>query len=402
MSPIIWLMTVVALAAGICRYVVGAIMRIQFPSVGVIRDYNYTPSLSILLPAFNEGEAVYSTIQSISESEYPGKIEIIATDDCSADDTAEWIAKAARDFPTLVRPFYNNPNLGKTATILNALARSTSELTMVVDSDTILGPTCIRELTSCLGDPRIGAVGAPAIVRNANENGLTQLQVAIYFIGFQLYKTPENAMRTVGVIGGYSFMTRRAIFESMRAELEQRNWFGCKVLDGEDRVCTRLTLLRGFGTFMDEKAICLTRVPATFKAYWGQQLRWRRTTIRDLFHCIRMMPAYTKKLGVGSLYVLILTPVVLFISIIQIGMSFFLAPADWLDPMRIMAFFVYTFVVFVLAGMFTPQQAVKNPLKVLAFATWAIVNSLLLAPLATMTLDAGDWGANREKRKKKS
>jgi cellulose synthase/poly-beta-1,6-N-acetylglucosamine synthase-like glycosyltransferase len=82
---------------------------------------------------------------------------------------------------------------------------------MIVDSDTTIGPDCIRELAACLGDPRLGAVGAPAIVRNPNDNALTTFQVFIYYLGFQLYKQPECAVRQVGVIGGYAFMLRRAI-----------------------------------------------------------------------------------------------------------------------------------------------------------------------------------------------
>jgi len=394
----VWLMTVIALSVGICRYLVGAIMRIQFPNIGVVKDYSYAPDISILLPAFNEGEAVYSTIKSISESEYAGKIEVIVTDDHSVDDTAEWIAKAATDFPH-VRAFYNDPNQGKTQTILNALAESTCEVVMIVDSDTILGPTCIRELAACLGDKRLGAVGAPAIVRNANTNALTTFQVFIYYLGFQLYKQVECAHRKVGVIGGYAFMLRRKAFEELRPALEARNWFGVKVKDGEDRFITHQLLMNGHGTYMDEDAVCLTSVPDTFTKYWAQQVRWRRTTIRDLFFSIRRMPEHIEKLGAFSLYVYILTPVVLFISIIQVALMFVLDPLSWLQPERVMILIVYAVVVFWIAKKFTPQQSVTNPLKVLAYSTWWIVNSLLLAPLATLTLDADAWG-NRDKKKK--
>lgn len=385
------MMTIIALLVGVARYLVGAIMRIAHPNIGIIKDYSYKPSLSILLPAFNEGRAVYSTVESILQSDYTGKIDLIVTDDCSADDTAVWLAKAAADFPG-VRAFYNKPNLGKTQTILNALAHSTSEIVMIVDSDTTLGPTCITEMMACLGDKRLGGVGAPAIVRNPNDNALTAFQVFIYFLGFQLYKQPENAMRMVGVIGGYAFALRRAAFEQLRPELENRNWFGVQVRDGEDRFITHCLLLNGHGTYMDEKAICYTAVPNTFAKYWGQQLRWRRTTIRDFFFSLRRIPEHVNKLGVKSLYVYILTPLVLFISILQVAMLFAGYPGGWLDPNRALMFFAYGFLVFMLVRRFTPSQTVKHPLKLLVYATWWIVNSLLLAPLALFTLDSGDWG----------
>ena len=389
-------MTAVALLVGIMRYLVGAALRISHPNVGITKDYSYAPTISILLPCFNEGHAVYSTIHSIAESDYPGTIETIVTDDCSVDDSAEWIAKAAQDFPNIVANF-NQKNLGKTQTILNALALSKSEVVMIVDSDTLLGKTCIKELMACLGDKRLGAVGAPAIVRNPNDSALTAFETFIYYLGFQLGKVPENAMRMVGVIGGYAFAMRRVVFEEVRPALEARNWFGVKVRDGEDRFVSHQILLNGHGTYMDMAAECWTTVPNNFKSYWGQQIRWRRTTIRDFFFSMRRINQHVRVLGIGSIFVYILTPLVLFTSIIQIAILFAISPTAWLDPRGLFVFVIYSFTVLLLVRKFSPTQSVRNPLAILVFSTWWLVNSLLLAPLATFTLDADAWD-NRKKK----
>lgn len=395
MPIFILLMTAIALLVGICRYLIGAALRISHPNVGIVKDYSFTPSVSILLPCFNEGEAVYSTIHSISESDYPF-IETIVTDDCSVDDSAKWIAKASEDFKN-VKAVFNETNLGKTQTILNALAKSEAEVVIIVDSDTLIGKTCIKELMACLGDKRLGAVGAPAIVRNPNDSALTAFETFIYYLGFQLGKVPENAMRMVGVIGGYCFAMRREVFEEMRTDLEKRNWFGIKVLDGEDRWLSKKILLNGHGTYMDMAAECWTTVPKNFSSYWAQQLRWRRTTIRDFFFSLRRSKEHVDKLGIGSIFVYILTPLILFTSIIQIILLFVMNPYEWLDPQRMVIFLAYTFGVLWLVKMFSPTQSVRNPLKVLVYCTWWLGNSLLLAPLATLTLDYGDW-VSREKR----
>ena len=239
-------------------------------------------------------------------------------------------------------------------------------------------------------------MGAPAIVRNPNDSALTAFETFIYYLGFQLGKVPENAMRMVGVIGGYAFAIRRELFEQIRPDLEARNWFGVKVLDGEDRYVSHLVLLKGHGTYMDMDADCWTSVPNNFEKYWKQQLRWRRTTIRDFFFSLRHLHDHVFKLGTGSIFVYILTPLILFTSIIQIGMVLMI-PADWLSPARMFVFLVYNLIVLGLVKIFSPTQSVKNPLIVLGYCTWWIINSLLLAPLATLTLDAGDWG-NREKK----
>ncbi|MEM9694212.1 MAG: glycosyltransferase [Myxococcota bacterium] len=57
------------------------------------------PSVTVIVPAFNEGRQVYDTVASIAASRDPaGRLQIIAVDDGSDDDTGLWIARAARDF----------------------------------------------------------------------------------------------------------------------------------------------------------------------------------------------------------------------------------------------------------------------------------------------------------------
>lgn len=382
---------------GIVRYLIGGIIRIVNPNVGVRKDYNYVPTVSILLPCYNEGSHVYDTIVSINKSNYPkDKLEVIVTDDCSIDDSSDWVLKAGRDFPN-VHAFKNAVNEGKTQTILNALARSKADVVIIVDSDTLLGENSIRELMACLGDPRLGAVGGPASVRNPNDNALTGFQVYLYYLGFQLGKSIENLSRTVGVIGGYFFAIRREIFEDIRPDLEARNWFGVKVKDGEDRFITHNILLRGHGTYMDMKATCWTTVPNTYAKYWGQQLRWRRTTIRDFFFTLRRIAQHGIHHGLLSLYVYVLTPVIVLISIIYVALLFFSAPMDWLDPEKIMLFIGYAYIALTLVRWLHPEQTVRSPLKVLMWSMWWVVNNLLLAPLALFTLDADGWGTRDKK-----
>lgn len=386
------LCTAIAIVVGLCRYIIGAILRLTHPDVGITKDYDNKPTVSILLPCFMEGKHVYETIQSIWGCDYPkDRLEIIATDDGSSDDSFDWIQKASRDFPN-TKAVRNAVNQGKTHTILNALAHSSADVVIIVDSDTTLGVRCITELMACLGDKRLGAVGAPALVGNPNVNALTAFQVYIYTLGFQLGKTIENASRSVGVIGGYCFAIRRELFESMREEMVSRRWFGCKVMDGEDRMITHLCLLKGHGTYMDMSAECHSNVPETFNKYWGQQLRWRRTTLRDFFFTLRRIPQHVRDVGVFSLYVYVLTPMIVIISIVQMVLMFNEAPASWVDLPRVAAFILYTFFAVFLVKLFNPRQTFTNPIKLLIYMMWWVVNNLLLAPLALFTLDAGDWG----------
>lgn len=149
---------------------------------------------------------------------------------------------------------------------------------------------------------------------------------------------------------------------------------------------------------MDMAAVCWTTVPNTFKKYFGQQLRWRRTTIRDFFFTLRDIPRHARDINVMSLYVYVLTPVVILISIVHMLLLFLMTPTDWLSPDRLIFYLAYALVSIYMVKWFHSDQAVINPIKLVVYSTWWIANNLILAPLALMTLDADGWG-NRDKKK---
>src|SRR6476469_814286 len=107
------------LSLSIAKYAWSIVMRIGHPKLsGLVQDYSLEPTVSILLPCFNEGPDVYNSIRTILECDYPAdKFEVIATDDRSRDDSWEWLQKAAADFPGRVLARQNSRNMGKSRTL---------------------------------------------------------------------------------------------------------------------------------------------------------------------------------------------------------------------------------------------------------------------------------------------
>src|SRR5579863_3704361 len=238
MAPILlWLILVLCLLISVVKYLMGILLKFAFPSAKARKDYSYEPTVSVLMPCFNEGKTVYETIESISKSNYPNdKFEVIAQDDCSVDDSYDWMLRAQRDFTNIrVRTGRNEVNSGKARSVCNAMALSKAEIIISIDSDCIFHPDAIRELTACFAEPRIGSVGGRVGVRNAAENAITAIQAIVYYTAFQLYKIPENWTRSVCCISGCLFAIRRELLQEIEPTIRARNWFGVPVNQGEDR-----------------------------------------------------------------------------------------------------------------------------------------------------------------------
>jgi N-acetylglucosaminyltransferase len=243
----------------------------------------------------------------------------------------------------------------------------------------------------------MGAVGVPASVKNPNENSLTAYQTAIYFSGFRVYRVLQSHLKAVGCIGGYALAIRREIFKEIEPELRTRRWFGAVVNDGEDRFITHLVLLKGYDTYQDADAKCWTSVPSEFGKYWGQQLRWRRTFMRDFFWTVRTIPSHLQKLHPVLLHTYIVLPLALMISAGTVVTVATTGGVGWFDSDRVFSYLLVGFLSLALVQVFHRDQEVKMPLRIILYAPWWLINSFLLTVAAALTLDCGDWG-NRSKK----
>ena len=89
-----------------------------------------------MIPAFNEGENVARTIESVLASDYPThRLSVIVANDGSTDDTGTFIDRVARRFPDRVTAIHLPRNQGKRHALYAGFSRATTEVIATVDSD---------------------------------------------------------------------------------------------------------------------------------------------------------------------------------------------------------------------------------------------------------------------------
>jgi hyaluronan synthase len=387
----------------IAKYSWSIILRILHPNwTQVKQDFTLEPTVSILLPCFNEGASdVYEAIKTILACDYPQeKFEVIATDDCSADDSFAGIQQAARDFPGRVQARRNPQNIGKSRTLIGASKLSTSDIIIVIDSDCIFAKDTIRQLVSCFSDPKMGVVGGTVGVRNPNINALTQVQTFVYYLAFDLWKTQENWTKSVTCVGGYLLAIRRNLFETIEPKILSRNWFGVEVAEGEDRYITHHALLLGYHTYVNVAAKCWTKAPTRYPQFYKQQYRWRKSGVRDLFLSYKLLWNHIGIVHPNGIYESTVAPLTLLVFTIGILTAPLFIPLFWLNPLTLMVTMAAGAVLHFVIARNCPDQKIKNPMTFTLFAFWWVINSFYLTVLCLLTLDFSDWGSRIEKTKK--
>ena len=350
----------------------------------VVEDYE--PTVSVVIPMFNEGKGIQQTIASVLAFDYPKeKLDITLIDDCSSDDSVRWAEEAISGHPH-ARVLRNMVNLGKRRSINRAVRHSSSEIIVSIDSDVEVDPQALRQLLRRFTGPEIAAVGGRVNISNANENWLTQMQVIKYYFGYEYMKNLERAFHSVMCLSGCLTAYRRTVLTELEPILETRSVLGVPIKYGEDRFLTRQIVKAGYQTFSTLDAVCYTVAPNTLSKYFSQQLRWRRSNAIDFFgglsHVWMLHPLITLQfLTLGAL--LISYPLVIAQNLIE-GSFWDLAPLN-AAILTLMGFIYWV------RTRHLPPERRAHPLSFLAMAVVMPVTYMLYTPLALCTLDSSSW-----------
>src|SRR3954452_2388443 len=140
----------------VCGYIV---TRFIFSMIyRSVRDAGLEPRVAIVMPGFNEEDAIGRSLRSLLEVDYPAaKLEIVAVNDGSTDQTLAAMQAVAAEEPR-VQVIDFPENRGKRAAMAAGIRATNAEIVAFVDSDSILEPDALRKLMQGFADPKVGAM----------------------------------------------------------------------------------------------------------------------------------------------------------------------------------------------------------------------------------------------------
>ena len=239
------------------------------------------PALTVIIPAYNEGAMVEKAIASVATARYPpGRLEIIAVDDGSSDDTWHYIRRAALRFPALVTTLRLPSNQGKRAALAAGFRLATGEVVVTVDSDSEIERDTLLAIAGPFRDPRVGAVAGKVVVRN--KQGVIPRMLHVRFVlSFDFLRSAQSMFRTVYCCPGALAAYRAAVVREVLPAWEKQRFLGAECTYGEDRALTNAILDRGYDTVYQSSAVVRTIVPETYAQLCRMYLRWDRSYIRE-------------------------------------------------------------------------------------------------------------------------
>ena len=240
------------------------------------------PRLTVVIPAYNEGAMVEETIASVANALYPHeRLEILAVDDGSTDDTWNYMRRAARRFPGRVSTVRLEKNRGKRGALAEAFRRARGEIVVTIDSDSVIEPGTLLAVVGPFRDPRVGAVAGKVAVYNRRAGLIPRMLHVRFVLSFDFLRSAQSMFRTVYCCPGALAAYRLAVVREVLEPWEEQTFLGVPCTYGEDRALTNFILATGYDAVYQRTAIVHTVVPETYYKLCQMYLRWDRSYIRE-------------------------------------------------------------------------------------------------------------------------
>ena len=342
-NKFLYLYSIIAAVFLLSRYLFAAFYRT------VPIDPEFTPGVTVIVPCFNEEEWIQRTILSCINQDYPlDKLEVMVVDDCSTDRSVEKIReiidrlKAEGDRYKVAERlnYYVQPvNQGKREAMAVGAKLAKHELLVFVDSDSFLDPFAVRNIVQPFKDKEMGGVSGRTDVANTYTNALTKLQSVRYYIAFRVMKAAEGYFDAVTCLSGpLSCYRKDLVLKYSEAWLNQE-FLGQRATFGDDRSMTNFILRHNRTTYQDS-AVCSTIVPNTHRMFLKQQMRWKRSWLRESLigakYMWRKEPFMSLCFYMG-LVVPILAPVIVLYNLVYVPLLHRVFPTTFIIGMIMMA-----------------------------------------------------------------
>ena len=230
-----------------------------------LRKDDWTPSVSIIIPAYNESAYIAGCIRSVLALDYPkNKLEIIVVDDGSTDGTAAIARSFCEKNPHL--RVWSKPNSGKADSMNRAIARAKGEMVACLDADSYVSHYSLRRMLAHFDAPEVAAVASAVKIRKAHN--LVEEVQRIEYLYYLFTRRILNALNCVTVTPGPFSIFRRKIF------LEVGGFDRASLVEDQE-IALRLQKA-GYRINSSLDTDIYTEAPHNFLELLKQRTRWQR------------------------------------------------------------------------------------------------------------------------------
>lgn len=239
------------------------------------------PTVSILVPAYNEANVLPATMESMHSIDYPANLLqfVYVYEAACSDATPLIITQRAATDPRFVAVERRGGRPGKAAAFNQAAAHCTGEILIGLDADQVLKPDAVKRAAQWfIAEPELAAVKARPLGVNGNHSVLASAAK----VERDAIERGDTYLRQL--VGGFTFFGggqvafRRSAFQALGGYAED-------VLLEDMDLSWRIHAA-GLGLRFDPAFITYEEHPTGLGDWWMQRHRWSRGGMQVARRCL--------------------------------------------------------------------------------------------------------------------
>lgn len=265
--------------------------EIKFERDHTLKEPKLFPSVTVIVPSFNEEKTVKATVESLLELNYPkDKLTLLLIDDGSTDKTLE-VLNSFRNNPQI--RVFSKPNEGSKFSALNfGLTKTDTDLVGCLDADSFVDPDALKHIVPYFDDKEVMAV-TPSIKVHEPRTILQQVQKIEYNWGIFLRRILAS-MDALYVTPGPFSIFRTQVFRDLggykHAHHTEDMEMALRMQKNRYRIVNSLS------------AHVYTVAPGELKSLYKQRVRWTYGFMNNVIDYKEMF--FNKKYGHIGFFIL--------------------------------------------------------------------------------------------------
>lgn len=235
-----------------------------------IQKADITPTVSLIISAYNEEEVIAKKIENALTLDYPkDKLEIIVASDGSTDKTNEIVRSYGDQGVKLVAL---ETNRGKTSAQNMGLTVATGEIVVFSDATGMYNLDALRHLVSPFCDAKVGCVAGLVEYENIGVT-VASTGEGVYWRYEVFLRLLENRLGNLAMVSGSILACRHSLVQPLDEAV------------GEDFVIPMKAAMQGFRTVYATSAISREMIAETDRSLLKTKVRIITKDLRGLFTC---------------------------------------------------------------------------------------------------------------------
>ena len=231
------------------------------------RQTGCVPRVALLISVYNEEAVIQAKVRNTLEIDYPAdRLEVLFGLDAPSDTTAKLLGQVQS---SRINVFHFDMRRGKLAVLCDLARRTSAEILVFTDANTMLERNCIRNLVRHFADQRVGAVSGEEV--RIVAAGTDPSAESLYWRYESAVKLLESRLNCSLGGNGSALAVRHSLFHPRKQSIV------------EDFQIPLEIRFEGHRVIYDPEAVAIEEIAPTFSTQFARRVRISAGNYQTLF-----------------------------------------------------------------------------------------------------------------------